>query len=101
MAILKRGEVIAKGSVREIMRSEDEIEVAAADMPRLLEALKSIEGVKNLASGSTITLTASNGVSPTYINEACAAKGIVLSHLVLKQKSLESTFMELTGGDTA
>src|SRR5678815_2886413 len=32
MAILKRGSLLVTGSVREVMRNEDEIEIAAPDM---------------------------------------------------------------------
>jgi ABC-2 type transport system ATP-binding protein len=101
MAILKRGELLVTGSVREVMRSDDEIELAASDMAGLQSALMAMNYHPAERSGSFITITATNGMSPASINEACAARGIVLSHLVLKQKSLERTFMELTGGDTA
>jgi ABC-2 type transport system ATP-binding protein len=100
MAILKRGNVLVTGSVREVMRSEDEIEIAAADMAGLQNALSTMN-VKAAATERTITITAINGMTPATINAACAAQGITLSHLVLKQKSLERTFMELTEGDTA
>ena len=101
MAILKRGDLLVTGSVREVMRSDDEIEIAAADMNLLRSALLSMNYQPGESVEATITLTASNGTTPASINEACAARGIVLSHLVLKKKSLERTFMELTGGDTA
>jgi ABC-2 type transport system ATP-binding protein len=100
MAILKRGDVLVTGSVREVMRSEDEIEVAAADMDALQTALQAMNLFSGERNGATITLTAANGMSAASINEACAARGITLSHLLLKKKSLERTFMELTEGDT-
>jgi ABC-type multidrug transport system ATPase subunit len=101
MTILKRGNVLITGSVKEVMRSEDEIEIAAADMAALQAALNGMANIKSARTENTFSITATDGITPVYINETCAAKGIVLSHLVLKQKSLERTFMELTGGDTA
>jgi hypothetical protein len=83
------------------MRSEDEIEIAADDMAGLQQMLNGIGNMKSTATDRTIVIAANNGITPAYINAQCAAKGITLSHLVLKKKSLEHTFMELTGGDTA
>ena len=101
MAILKRGEVLVTGSVAEVMRSEDEIEIAAADMSRLLQVLSSMPDIRSTQSGDMVFVAATAGLTPAALNAACSSKGVVLSHLVLKQKSLERTFMELTGGDTA
>jgi ABC-2 type transport system ATP-binding protein len=101
MAILKRGNLLVTGSVREVMRSDDEIEIAAPDMIALKAALDSMGQIEGKLIGDTVSITARNGITPVVINEAFAARGITLSHLVLRQKSLESTFMELTGGDTA
>lgn len=101
MAILKRGHVLVTGAVRDVMRAEDEIEIAAPDMEALelaLEAL-SIDGKER--SVNTISIPAHNGMSPAMLNAQLATKGVSLSHLVLKKKSLEETFMELTQGDTA
>jgi len=35
-------------------------------------------------------------VQPEDVNKYCMQKGITLSHLLLKKKSLETKFMELT-----
>jgi ABC-type multidrug transport system ATPase subunit len=100
MAILKRGDLLVTGSVAEVMRSEDEIEVAADDMNKLKQVLASFSNIKVLTDRSTVTIAAIDGITPASVNEQLAAKGVSLSHLVLKKKSLEHTFIELTGGDT-
>lgn len=101
MAILKRGDLLVTGSVRDIIHSEDEIELAANDMDALGTALQNIAHISSMRADTTYTIAVSDGITPAYINESCAARGVILSHLMLKKKSLEHIFMELTGGDTA
>jgi ABC-2 type transport system ATP-binding protein len=101
MAILKRGNLLVTGAVREVMRAEDEIEIAAADMNALKMALEALSVPTSHQNGQTVTVAVHNEMNPALLNAQLASKGITLSHLVLKKKSLEETFMELTQGDTA
>jgi ABC-2 type transport system ATP-binding protein len=101
VAILKRGDLLLTGSVDEVMHGANEIEIAAEDMAALRTTVEGVEGLKIVANGNAITVTASKDMTPARLNELCASRGIMLSHLVQKKKSLEHTFMELTGGDTA
>lgn len=100
MAILKRGDLLVTGSVAEVLRSEDEIEVAAENMEGLKQVLNDFDDIKPVNTGTTLTIPATNGITPAVINARCAARGITISHLVLKKKSLEHAFMELTGSET-
>ncbi len=98
VAILKRGTLLLHGPVDEALRSEDQVEVRAADMAGLESALRNMPGVARLKLvDGTLQLTCTGETGTAAINEYCMGKGIVLSHLVLKKKSLESKFMELTG----
>jgi ABC-2 type transport system ATP-binding protein len=101
VAILKRGDLLLSGSVGEVMHGANEIEIAAEDMTALRIAVDRLDGMKIAPTGNTITVTANKDVTPAKLNALCASHGITLSHLVQKKKSLEHTFMELTGGDTA
>lgn len=96
-AILKQGELLLSGDVREIFRGEDQLEVAAADLNRLQQVLQALNGVKSIVSkGKALSLVLDNGLNAEAINRYCFEQGIVLNYLNLKQKSLESSFMELT-----
>lgn len=101
VAILKRGDLLLTGSVDEVMHGANEIEIAAEDMAALRMTVGRLDGLKMTAGGNTLTVTAGKEVTPASLNALCASQGITLSHLVQKKKSLEHTFMELTGGDTA
>lgn len=100
MAILKRGDLLVTGSVKEVMRTADEIEIGAADVTQLQSLIASIPGIQWRRDENLIHITAENGITPAQINALCAVQGLSLSHLVLKKKSLEQTFMELTGGES-
>lgn len=97
VAILKKGSLLINGPVREILQSEDQIEVRAENMPELLRLLQHMPGISNaVLENGTIYLSAGNTTGTEAVNAYCHEKGIVLTHLVMKQKSLESRFIELT-----
>jgi ABC-2 type transport system ATP-binding protein len=97
VAILKKGDLLLSGPVDEVLVSEDQVEVRAADMAALQQALQTMTGIKKVKlADTTLQLACDTAVTTTDINEFCISKGIVLSHLLLRKKSLESKFMELT-----
>lgn len=97
VAILKKGDLLLSGPVDEVLRSEDQMEVKAADMQALESTLSAMPGItKVLAVNGILQISCTENVTTQAINEYCMGKGIVLSHLLLKKKSLETKFMELT-----
>jgi ABC-2 type transport system ATP-binding protein len=97
VAILKKGNLLLHGKVDEVLRNEDWVEVRAADMTKLQHVLQSMPGITKVQLiDNKFQLSFDKGISPEGINEYCSRQGIVLSHLMLKAKSLESKFMELT-----
>lgn len=97
VAILKKGSLLVNGPVDEVLLSEDIIEVRAVNMDMLQQALQTMSGIKktNIVS-NTLQLFCEQPVTPAQVNEFCISNGIVLSHLLLKKKSLETKFIELT-----
>ena len=98
VAILKKGNLLLSGPVDEVLRSEDHVEIKATDIAALEAALQSMPAITKMkrADADTLLITCGEGCDAAGINAHCMSKGIVLSHLVLKKKSLESKFMELT-----
>jgi ABC-2 type transport system ATP-binding protein len=97
VAILKRGDLLLTGPVDEVLRSEDQMEVKATDMLSLQNTIASMPGIhKVLLVNGYLQLSCESTVQPAQVNEYCMQKGIILSHLLLKKKSLETKFMELT-----
>ncbi len=97
VAILKRGHLLLNGPVNEVLHSEDQLEVRAADMAQLEQVLQAMNGIKKIrVADNMLHLSCDVDIEPQHVNEFCMSKGIVLSHLQLRKRSLESKFMELT-----
>ncbi|BDS14967.1 ABC transporter ATP-binding protein [Aureispira anguillae] len=97
VAILKYGDLIAAGSVADILSNEPIIEVGAEDLETLKRALSDINFVTDLrVDGSILELKMAAENSPTDLNKILFQKGVVLNHLKVRQKSLEAEFLERT-----
>src|SRR6185437_3193844 len=98
MAILKRGELITSGKVKEILYSEDIVELSAADNRKLFEVLNGLSGKSKVEDEvAVIKIYFPVGTADlSAINNYCFNNGIILNHILLKKKSLETRFLELT-----
>ena len=98
VAILKKGQLITSGNVNEILSNEDMVEVAAADNKKLEEVLKNMTTQSRVTfEGGVIKIFFPVGTADlTAINNYCFSNGVILNHLLLKKKSLEARFFELT-----
>jgi ABC-2 type transport system ATP-binding protein len=101
VAILQRGQLLTAGDVREVLMSEDLVElgVEGGVEGRLREALTNWPGVRQIRQQDGLTqVFFEQGITPDMgeLNRFCFEKGIVLNHLQLRRRSLESKFMELT-----
>ncbi len=101
VAILQKGQLITAGDVNEVLVNEELVEVGAADMESLYQALTNLHGVKQIKRVDHFLQVffdnRNNGnLDLSKINQYCFDKGIVVNHLHLRRKSLESKFIELT-----
>ncbi len=98
VAILKQGTLITHGDVNEILVNEDMVELASADLQQLHAALLKMPGVGNVDQADQVVKAyfPAGTANLASVNQYCFSNGIVLSHLQLKKKSLESKFFELT-----
>ena len=98
VAILKKGELVATGNVNEILANEDIVELGAADMSRLKSSVQKLSGYNSISEqDNLIQLFYPIGtINLESINQHCFNDNVVLNHLQLKKKSLESKFFELT-----
>jgi ABC-type multidrug transport system ATPase subunit len=100
-AILKKGQLILNGPVDEVFRHEDLVEVKAQDLVALNLVLSQMTGIKRIQmADNSLHLFLDSNTHPAQVNEYCSNHGITLSHLLLKKKSLETKFMELTTGES-
>lgn len=93
VAILKKGQLLACGSLQDVLRDEDTLEAAAAD-PGKLEAILKELGLRTERKGALVL--GYGKVEPGAVNRHCFEKGVELTHLVLRKQTLESRFLEIT-----
>ncbi len=98
VAILKRGDLITTGNVNEILSNEDLVEIGCSDNGKLFSLLQNYPAKNSVEqeAGYIKLYFAVNTASLSDVNEFCFKNGIILNHLLLKKKSLESKFFELT-----
>lgn len=99
VAILKRGKLIASGTVDSVLADEDCVLLQAGNMEKLTELMKRFSGLKRFViSPEGLLCFFDNGsLFADEINAYCFQQGLVLSQITLKKKRLEEKFFELTG----
>ncbi|HEX7903773.1 MAG TPA: ABC transporter ATP-binding protein [Chitinophagaceae bacterium] len=106
VAIIQKGVLKTVGTVHDVLNATTsdkvvtvEIELSAENPGRLEEILKQMPGILTVhVNGSGLAIEATENITTAGINQFCFEKGVVLSHLNLKRKSLETRFLEITGG---
>ena len=98
VAILKFGNLITYGDVNEILANDDIVEIAAKDLNELKNTMINMPGNTHVQIvNETVHVNFVAGTANLEaVNRYCFDNGIVLSHLQLKKKSLETKFLELT-----
>ena len=98
VAIMKRGTLLTAGTVDEVLANEDIVEINGNNNDGLQSLFTNYQGVKSIKqNGSHLQLYFTLGsANLEAVNKYCFDNGIVLNHLLLKKKSLETKFFELT-----
>ena len=101
VAILKNGELVTSGKVSEILSNEDMVELSATDNEKLFDLVNKMPGVTRAVNEKSIIrlFFPVDTSEMSEINNYCFNNGIVLNHLILKKKSLEARFFELTNNN--
>ena len=96
VAILKKGELLANGPVRELLAEDEIIEISCADNGKLKQALAGSALIKEaIEENGMLVLTLNEGTSPAEINAFAHSRGCILDHMLSRKRSLESQFLEL------
>jgi ABC-2 type transport system ATP-binding protein len=98
VAILKTGQLLTTGEVNDVMQDEDIVEVSASDIHILKDILQRVSSRVSIdIVSNTVQVSLPKGTARLEeINRLCFNEGIVLNHLLLKKKRLETRFFELT-----
>jgi len=98
VGILKMGDLLMAGQVDEVLVNEDIVEIGAANMKLLEQVLATVNGYTGIKNQNEYIqlLFPVNTANLEAINRHCFNNGVVLNHLRVKKKSLETKFLELT-----
>lgn len=97
VAVIKSGNLLYAGLVEGLTKDSGFIELAAADNEALKAALNTLPEITKLEEeGTLLRVSGSAGLTPAWLNQTLAQKGIYLAHLEQKKTSLEDHFLELT-----
>lgn len=97
VAIIKNGNLLATGTVGSIISNDKQIEVSADNLEQLQAILaKNPNVLKQVLDDKILTLTTTEEMEATEINAICFQNNLTLSHLLVKKKSLEAEFLEIT-----
>jgi len=96
VVILEKGKKLHAGRVSEVLMSSEIIELAAFDMERLKQAVSEEDFVTDSREESGLLIVElSRHIDPAEINRLLTNKGVYVSHLAARKKSLENYFLEL------
>jgi ABC-2 type transport system ATP-binding protein len=96
MAVLERGKKLFSGVVDEVLNDAQWVELASENMAGLQLMLKQVDFVENIQEeGDKYVIKLKSSISQAELNSLFFSKGIVLTHLALRKKSLEKYFLEL------
>jgi len=97
IAILNRGQVVALGSVQDLLGETDRIEVHVDRAAEAAPVLKALPWVSEVRVEGDVLLVAASIRRSAEINKALADAGFYASIIRPRQESLERYFLELTG----
>jgi ABC-2 type transport system ATP-binding protein len=96
VAILKKGELLANGPVKELLAEDEIIEISCNNNEELREKLKQSALVKEIETeNGVLVLTLNEKVGPADVNSFAFSKSLVVHHMLSRKRSLESQFLEL------
>lgn len=101
VAIIQNGQVIRQASVEEIKSGNVIVGLQGGDLEQLHGIVEDYPGVisASVRDGSVVAELKDDDIAS--VNRFVAEKGVYLSHLAQRERTLEDVFMELTGADEA
>lgn len=96
VAILKQGDLLADGSVADLLTEEEVVEFSSNNNDLLKTSLSKSDIVSDVRQENGYLIAAlRKGKSIAELNKFAFEKDIILHHLISRKKSLEAQFLEL------
>lgn len=96
VAVLRKGEKLFSGNIDELSKESETIELSSLNPEVLSIALNEVKDIGEInQEGDLMLVKATEQLSPADINQILIEKGIILSHLNLRKRSLEKEVLKL------
>jgi len=96
VAILKSGHLLAQGNVKSLLKGESTLELKAENQEKLINIIEKCPFADILkAENLSLIVSLSDKKNSADLNSYIFEKGLVLSEIIVHQKSLETQFLEL------
>jgi ABC-2 type transport system ATP-binding protein len=96
VVVLKNGAKLYEGSVNEVLDTKDAIEVSSGNIELLFSVVSEFPQVINITKEhDMLVIKLKEGTGIYELNHFLIQRGIVLTHLFMRKKSLEDSFLEL------
>ena len=98
VAIIKQGTIVANAPIKELLSRGNILQIKVTDKEKATALLRGLSWVKSVKTEGDYLMVDVPGDRSGEVNLALAQKGIMVTELVNRTASLESVFLELTGG---
>ncbi len=99
VGIVKNGRLITQGSVVDLTRQSEALEMQVTDTLRAVEVLRAIDWVRDVTTSDGRLIVEAPQQRAAELSKALADNQIYLSELRSRDSSLEDFFLEVTGED--
>ncbi|MEO8972865.1 MAG: ABC transporter ATP-binding protein [Ktedonobacteraceae bacterium] len=94
VAVVQQGQIIAQGTVKEMLAKNDVIRISASDLESIAQALTLLPGAQHVhTNGSNVEV---QGVSSEHVMSYLVTQGLRPKEVSVYHPDLESVFLELT-----
>ena len=100
VAIIKQGEMIANAPVHELLAQGRLLRIRVDDPEQAASILENIPWIASVKWEGNYLVVDAQKESASRVNQALAEQGIFASELLSRNVSLESVFLQLTGGES-
>jgi ABC-2 type transport system ATP-binding protein len=98
VAIIKKGQLLADAPVKELLNRGQVIQIKVEKPTRAAEVLSTHPWIKSVKMENEYLVVDAGKEDPSRVNQVLAENNIFASELLPRNTSLESIFLELTGG---
>ncbi|MGD9142397.1 MAG: ABC transporter ATP-binding protein [Dehalococcoidia bacterium] len=99
VAIIKQGKLLANAPVKELLTKGQVLQIKVENPQQAIAILENIPWIHSVKTENDYIVVDVPKESDSQVNKALADQGIYASELVNRSVSLESVFLQLTGGE--